>query len=290
MILRMEILPLIALGLALAFSAACADELTPVLRLEKEEYVLGESVRFFVGVHGKMPVPKALQKPGVLKVTIPSGMTYTETIGWPCDGMVDATWEGGWGFGERKVEEGTYTLIFEMNGIATSPVKLVVKKFPLLEKIVSSFQFSGSGEVEQGSDREVTFRVTNNSAETIIFNALDGPESPVRVSWRDLEKQVDGSAIYDPKKIAIPKPTDIQEIARRATNRIELHPGKEYIQKLSLKDANVLAYAQTISVTFETTLQIRVGEKDGPYAKMCPIRLAISGSKKFIGTGKAAEK
>src|ERR1700732_5395 len=72
----------------------------PVLRLEKPRYVLGESIRFWVGVSPKdsSVIPEEFRKPCSLSITKPDGTTNTQSVGWPTDGIVGGAWYGGWGF------------------------------------------------------------------------------------------------------------------------------------------------------------------------------------------------
>src|SRR6266404_4826106 len=66
----------------------------PVLRLEKPRYVLGESIRFWVGVSPKNSsiIPQEFRKPCSLTITKPDGTTKTQSVGWPIDGIVDGAW------------------------------------------------------------------------------------------------------------------------------------------------------------------------------------------------------
>ena len=82
--------------LLIAFTAIACEQSTaqvihPVLRLEKPKYLLGESIRFWVGVEtdGSAPIPHNLRKPCSLTVTKPDGGTEVQTIAWPIDGNPD---------------------------------------------------------------------------------------------------------------------------------------------------------------------------------------------------------
>ena len=205
--------------------------------------------------------------------------------------MADATWEGGWSFGKRKVEEGTYTLIFEMNRIATPQLKLVVKKIPIIDEFVGEFHFlPNGGKLVRNSDCEVTFRFTNKSPETVHFEALQGLDTGVLIHWRKKEDQSSGSNFYDWSRLRadnILNSEDGETFKREMKNGIHLAPGEGYTKKLTLKDASILeqidwAKPGTVTITFSTTLRLTIGDKAGPYAKMCPIRFPVTGEAEFI--------
>jgi len=62
----------------------------PVLRLEKERYVLAEAIRCWVGVMPKNStiIPQELRKPCSLGVTEPDGAHRVASVGWPPDRML----------------------------------------------------------------------------------------------------------------------------------------------------------------------------------------------------------
>src|ERR1700674_4232901 len=53
---------------------------TPILRLEKPKYLLGEAIRFWVGVEPKnsSPIPQEAWKPCSLEITKPDGSIETQ--------------------------------------------------------------------------------------------------------------------------------------------------------------------------------------------------------------------
>src|SRR6266704_4208115 len=130
--------------------AACVH---PVLRLEKDYYVLGEAIRFWVGVMPKNStvIPQELRKPCSLSVTEPDGAHRVESVGWPTDGMLDHGWSGGWGFREEKVEPGRYLLILECAGEKTPPVQLIVERSEILDQIKAEFRFERDGAITKGT-------------------------------------------------------------------------------------------------------------------------------------------
>src|SRR5271167_3819044 len=80
-----------------SWAQSAAAAIHPVLRLEKPKYLLGESIRFWVGVEVEPPgvIPRALRAACSLEITRPDGSTETQSIGWPVDGNPDRGWSGG---------------------------------------------------------------------------------------------------------------------------------------------------------------------------------------------------
>src|SRR5260370_27100657 len=71
----------------------------PVLRLEKDRYVLGEAIRFWVGVMPKNStvIPQELRKPCSVIVPEPDGAHRVESVGGRTAGMLDHDCPEGWG-------------------------------------------------------------------------------------------------------------------------------------------------------------------------------------------------
>jgi hypothetical protein len=124
-----------------------AEGIEPVLRLEKPKYVLGEGIRFWVGVKPKdSPViPEKFRKPCLLTITKPDGTIEKQAVGRPADGPMDRGWYGGWGFGKDEVTAGTYILVLDCAGEQTKPVELTVERNNLLDQIKAQFLFRGLG-------------------------------------------------------------------------------------------------------------------------------------------------
>ena len=54
---------------------------------------------------------------------------------------------------------------------------------------------------------------------------------------------------------------------------VTLKPGERFEQKLSLEDAYKFDQVGNYDVTFSTVVSILVGDKHGPFADLCPIRI-----------------
>jgi hypothetical protein len=62
---------------------------------------------------------------------------------------------------------------------------------------------------------------------------------------------------------------------------VTLGPGKRFEQKLSLEDAYKFDKAGNYEVTFSTAVSILVGDKDGPFTDLCPIRILGENTEEF---------
>lgn len=66
---------------------------------------------------------------------------------------------------------------------------------------------------------------------------------------------------------------------------VTLKPGERFQQRLLLEDAFSFDLAGDYQVTFASIFSVLVGEKDGPFADVCPIRIPAIGSASFVVTG-----
>src|SRR5271167_2065564 len=152
-----------------SWAQSAAAAIHPVLRLEKPKYLLGESIRFWVGVEVEPPgvIPRALRAACSLEITRPDGNTETQSIGWPVDGHPDRGWSGGWGFTAK--DAGSYSLVLECGGQRTERFPLTVEKNEISNEVSAAFQFEKSGAIQVGTPIPVVFRVTNDSPFPIRF-------------------------------------------------------------------------------------------------------------------------
>jgi len=148
---------------------SAADSIHPILRLEKPKYLLGESIRFWVGVEaeGSGSIPRALREPCSLTIKDPDGITKIQTVSWPLDGNPDWGWSGGWGINAE--EAGLYELQLECSGKRSEPIPLVVEANEIFREIRATFDFTKSGPIRIGTPVPVVFSVTNDSAFPIRF-------------------------------------------------------------------------------------------------------------------------
>jgi hypothetical protein len=262
----------------------------PIIRLNKSRFVLGESVFFWVGVKAvsRDPIPKEYQKTCRLIITRPDGTTRTEPVGWPVDGPEDAGWLGGWGWGSNETQPGRYTLIFEFAGQRTELVSLFVEDLPILKQIEAEFVFSRSGDGLAIPDGNVTLIVSNISDQTLRFLQPDGFNSMVSVSLLKSDRSYRNDFFYPVESLsvggnspAITFDTFTWDVASRAPS-ITIRPGETYRQEMPLRAAlaeaakGLSVHPGRYDVTFSTTLQILIGEKDGKWSEISPVRIPVS--------------
>lgn len=141
----------------------------PVLRLEKPKYLLGESIRFWIGVEVEPPnvIPPELRKACSLEITGPDGSSEVQSISWPVDGNPDRGWSGGWGFTAEG--PGSYSLVLECGDKRTERLPLIVERDEISNQVSAAFYFEKSGPIKVGTPIPVIFSVTNDSPFPIRF-------------------------------------------------------------------------------------------------------------------------
>ena len=260
----------------------------PVLRLEKPRYVEGEAVRFWVGVKAKNSptIPREFRKPCSLSITRPDGTRKVDSIGWPPDGMIDpASSVGGWGFGDEKVEPGIYILVLDCAGEKTAPLELIVEQSEIFAQIKAQFRFEREGGITRSTHVPIVLTVDNGSQETIRFPqrgamaegiGLDVVRKKPASQWGlffPWEKLSHSNTIPDTYSWDFPE-----------VPSVTLKPGEHSEQRLLLEDAFSFDQAGEYHVTFATVFSVLVGEKDGPFADVCPIRIPATASTSFVVT------
>ncbi|MGO8790213.1 MAG: hypothetical protein ACLQVL_22915 [Terriglobia bacterium] len=253
------------------------------LRLEKPIYLLGEQVRFWVGMRSTNRSPIPLDSPCTLSVTKPDGSTVTQSLGPPPDRMLEATiYEGGMGLGDN-IQAGKYVLIWECSNQRTKPVELTVERNEIFDQVRAQFRFERTGTVKMGSSVPVVLSVDNNSPYTIHF-----PERGVAGA----EVSVEATREKPPESIETFYPADEQSHSQSAPETytwddvpevpsIVLKPGEHFEQQFLFEHAYSFAQPGKYKVTISTVLQLLVGEKDGPFAQVCPIRVLASGAEQL---------
>jgi len=258
----------------------------PVLRLEKDRYVLGEAIRFWVGVMPKNStvIPQELRKPCSLSITEPDGARRVEPVGWPKDGILDGGWSGGWGFGEEKVKSGRYLLVLECAGAKTAPVELIVERSEIFDQIKAEFRFEHEGAVTRTTQVPVVLTVQNASAATIRFPQRGAMMEGV--SLRIIrEKPAFHSDLFFPWEKLIESrvmPDAYTWDVAFEIPSVVLQPERHFEQRFLLEDVYSFDQAGEYEITFATVLSVLVGEKNGQYAGMCPIRVPVTASAKFV--------
>ena len=258
--------------------------LHPVLRLEKAKYLLGESIRFWVGVEVEPPggvIPLQLRKPCSLEITKPDGGVEVQSVGRPLDGNPGRGWLGGWGFTAES--PGSYSLALECEGKSTERLPLIVEKNEISSQVSASFHFEKSGPIKMGSPIPVVFSVTNGSPFPLRF-----PQRGVMMEGVSLsvvrDKPAYRSDFFYPweklRHFPLSFDTYTWEAAAKLPS-ISLEPGKRFEQRLSLEDAYRFDQPGNYAVTFSTVVSILVGDEDGPFADLCPIRVVAEKTEVF---------
>lgn len=260
----------------------------PVLRLEKPRYVEGEAVRFWVGVKPKNSptIPRELWKPCSLSVTRPDGTRRVDSVGWPFDGMVDHGWSGGQGFGDERVEPGVYVLVLECASEKTAPLELIVERSDIVEQIKAKFRFEREGTITKSTHVPILLTVDNGSQGTIRFPQRGAMAEDISLEIVRKEP-ASHSAFFFPSSVT-PKPGDILPDTYSwdfpQIPSVTLKPGERFEQHLLLEDAFSFDQPGEYQVSFATVFSVLVGEKDGPFADVCPIRILATGSTNFVVT------
>lgn len=247
----------------------------PVLRLEKPKYLLGESIRFWVGVdvEPRGVIPRALRAACSLEITRPDGSTEVQSIGWPVDGNPDWGWSGGWGFTAQ--DAGPYSLVLECGGQRTERLPLTIEKNEISNQVSASFQFEKSGAIQVGTPIPVVFRVKNDSPFPIKFPQRGVMMEGVYVRVARDKPAYRSDLFYPWQKLSqfpLSPDTYAWDVAAKLPS-VTLEPGKRFEQRLALEDAYQFEQAGNYEVTFSTVVSILVGDKDGPFADFCPIRI-----------------
>lgn len=282
-VLWFGVLLFIAAAVVETSGQSATDSIHPILRLEKPKYLLGESIRFWVGVaaEGSGLVPRNLRKPCSLTITKPDGSTEIQTVMWSMDGNPDWGWKGGWGI--KAKEAGLYELQLECSGKRTERIPLVVEANEIFRQIKATFDFANPGTTKIGTRVPVVFSVTNDSAFPIRFPQrgvmMEGIY--IRVT-RDLPQFRD-DFFYPWEKLtqfSLSPDTYTWDVASKLPS-VALDPGKRFEQRLTLADAYQFEEPGNYRVTFSTVVSVLVGDDQGPFANLCPIRLLAEHSEAF---------
>lgn len=269
----------------------------PIVRLDKTRFLLGEDIFFWVGVQqiSDAPIPRKYQHTCRQIITLPDGTQKTEPVSWPIDGPPDSGWLGGAHLSKEIVQLGRYTIVFEFAGQKTAPVFLFVEDAPILKQIKIEFVFTRDHAVPGGhlpTTEKATLIVKNNSNQTLRFPRLGGNGPLLSVSIERIDGSYASEFFYPDNKLqgknesrigSISFDSFTWEIARKVPT-ITVRAGETYRQELSLQAAFEEGQKGSpfnpgeYRVTLSTELPILIGEKNGVWAELSPVRLPASGS------------
>jgi hypothetical protein len=264
-----------------------AVDVEPILRLEKPRYVLGESIRFWVGesTKGSTGIPESLRTPCRLSITTPDGARSVESISWPADGSSDDGWLGGWGLGDRKIEPGEYTLVLDCAGNKTPPVKLIVERNEVFSQINAAFRFEREGAVTKATKVPVVLTVQNDSQSVVRFPKRGALMEGVSIKVVRKEPAFSSEFFYPWQKLShlstgVASFTYTWEAASDVPS-VVLQPGQHFEQRLLLGEAYSFDGDGDYKITFSTVLSVLVGEQGGQFTELCPIRIPVTKSAMF---------
>ena len=285
------LLPLLSFAFLLftpcrARTQEATPDFEPTLRLEKPLYVLGEQVRFWVGIRAvdHRPVPEeVLGSSCTLFVTKPDGTTQTQSVGPPMDRALGGGYEGGMGLGD-KIEPGRYVLVWECSKQKTKPVELTVEENEIFDQVRTEFRFERTGTVKIGSSVPVVLSVNNNSPYVIRFPERGVMGAEISVGAIPEDPPSYHMTFYPAEKLshAHSSPLTYTWDATPGIPAVVLKPGEHFEQKFLFEDAYSFDQPGKYKVMFSTVLEVLVGEKSGPFAQVCPIRFPASGVEQLI--------
>ena len=241
------------------------------------------------------PIPKKYQDTCRQIITLPDGTQRTEKIGWPIDGPPNSGWLGGAGLSKEIVQLGQFTIVFEFAGQKTTPVFLSVEDAPILKQIRTGFVFGklkADDAVFEGhlpTREKVTLMIDNKSSQTLRIARLGGSGPLLSVSIERTDGSYANSFFYPDAELSgkdqgrglLAFDLYTWEMAEKVPT-ITLRAGESYRQELSLQAAfdeaekNLPFNPGEYKVRFSTALQILIGNKNGPWADLSPVRLPVS--------------
>lgn len=264
----------------------------PIIELEKTRFTTNEQVFFWVGVSAPddYRIPQALWTACRLIVTYPDGTRHVDVVSWPVDGMLDRGWRGGHTLRPDSIQLGRYVVVFEFAGQQSNPQSFTVEDLPILSEISGEFVFS-SPLLLHSPDAAAVLTIHNRSNQTIRFphRGVMFENVAVRLNKTSGERWVGGFFVplMSLLKAAALERSLIAEtrfswslIDRVPT--VVLAPGSTY--RLELPWAEILAGlgdsqripAGEYEARISTTVQLLVGERNGPFAELSPLRLTIT--------------
>jgi hypothetical protein len=288
------VVPLLFSGLLLpAPNPAWAQDSTapiePTIRLEKPKYVVGESVRFWVGVQStnSLAIPQELRRDDLcrLLITRPDGTIEKEPLGWPKDDLLESRgWFGGESLGD-KVEAGTYVLTVQCAN-QTKRLELIVEDNEISSQIKTTFRFEQSGPIRMGTSVPVILAVENDSQHTIRFpqRGAMGEGVSIQVTRKEPAFRYDFFYPWEKLSHSAISPLTYTWDSVADIPSVVLKPGEHFEQRFLLEDAYPFDRPGSYNVGFSTVLPVLVGEKGGPFADFCPIRFEVDAAEQFVVT------
>jgi hypothetical protein len=161
-----------------------------------------------------------------------------------------------------------------------------LERSEIVSQIKTQFRFEREGTVTGNTRVSVVLTVDNGSPATIRFPQRGAMMEGVSLEIALKEPQSHWALFYPWEKLShanvMPDAYswDFPEIPS-----VTLKPGEHFEQRFFLQDAFLFDRAGDYHVTFATVFSILVGEKDGPFAGVCPIRIPATGSADLVVMG-----
>ena len=272
----------------------------PSIELEKKRFAIGERVFLWIRTSrapgDQKPIPAALLGSGRVIYTRPDGTRRIDLVSGPIDGMGingpgDMGWKGGWTLRDDPVQLGRWTVVYEFAGYQSTPVTFTVEDLPIVKELRASFEFTSPLDLDD-PNAAATFVVRNGSRETFRFVELGQNYSLVSVRVR---REGWDSSFFVPQTVLaaasghaiVPMSVDLFDWnALKFFPIVTLAPGATYRLKLpiitSLDGAGGAPKIPpgAYDVQFSTELQILIGERDGQWKDLSPLRLVVTSSTK----------
>lgn len=260
------------------------ERIVPEIKLEKSKYVLGESIRFWVGAKTKDGSSVAWPE-HTLYITRPNGTIKVVRLASGVDGVSESSsFEEGAGLGEDP-QLGKYTLVFEILGQKTNPLELYVEDLHLSKFVRAEFIIDRSKKYSISDKVPFALCITNVSNDIIRFQA---PGSMGAELWVVFQRNDGGreESLYPhdkllDKQFQNSKYVVVKDIydweAATFMPTITLNPGGVYKKDLWLNEVYQFdsLHPGKYKVILSTVLPVLVGEEGGEYADFCPIRFPL---------------
>jgi hypothetical protein len=267
-------------GGAVGFSQPTAA-FNPILELEKAVFVVGESVRLWVGVTADADVPEGLHESGVMHIVCPDGSRIDDPVSWPRDGN-SSSWKGGWGFGKHPPGPGRYIATFEFAGQRTSdrPFEIIPNTFSNgIEARWVFFDTESGGSVHM---RGVLLHIQNKTGRVlrVAKPGLSGSDVSVKVKAfqppSSESKFVPQSAMLQADEIPSFSFERLGWDNQSRWPMITVPAGGFADRRLLLQSAYSFRDGQEYEITLGTVLTVFVGEREDFDAQLFPLRIPVS--------------
>lgn len=154
-----------------------------------------------------------------------------------------------------------------------------------MAQVKTQFRFEREGAITKSTQVPIVLTVDNGSQATIRFPQRGAMMEGVGLDIVRKEPAFHSALFFPWEKLSQSNTMpdkyswDFPEIPS-----VTLKPGQHFEQHFLLEDAFSFDKPGDYQVTFATVFSVLVGEKDGPFADACPIRIPATGSANFVVT------